>query len=848
LADIPKEKGHKMSIQKIVCFGMFALLLCTSLSVSGSHGDDSSFFINDLVRVDITQGFVRLPQDVEIAAASQGEWVDIIIPRYRLPELTALQLPYSVLIADMDAYDREMMGSYHTFAQIETILQDIATNYPSITSLYSIGTTYEGRTIWCLEISDNPGVDEGEPGVFFMGLHHAREWPSVEICLHIANNLTSGYGSNTTITNLVNNRRTWIVPCENPDGYYYCHDQGHDWRKNRKPYPPGIGVDLNRNYNGSTNGDIWGAWGSIGSGSVTHDQTDELYCGPGPSSELETQAISNFFAGHDICASISWHTYQEELYWAWGYTSSHTPDDTYMSAVGTQIAQRITRQSGSGTYTPKQAYGLYPTTADNVDWEYGYSHYVLGRTTFAYTIEACSSFHPSETYLDQVCKENCDGALYLLQEAQNIRDTVVPRVMPPKLDEIPNDPDGSYQVSWQEKNPSANPDFFQLDELNGLSISTDDAESGSGLWTLDGFTLSTSRYHSGSSSFKSRSINSDVCSMTTVSPIPITMGMTLSFWCWYSTENNFDDAFVEVSRDGRSYDILDIFTGSSGSWQYKEYDLSNYSDESVFIRFRYTTDQNTLQEGFYVDDITPVADFASITTLSSSITTHSYDITGKGNGTYYYRVNGHNSARGWCDFSTLERVVVALGNDSTPPVTTCILTGVLEGDVYVSDVTVTLTATDDSGVDYTKYKLDDGTWTTYIAPFVVSMNGNHTVRFYSVDTTGNTETEKSCNFTILQEVPSVTITIKGGLGVSATIKNTGTTDLSNLDWTLSLDGKLIFVGKTKSGTIDALAAGEEVTVKDFVLGFGKTGIGMNVGAANANASGTIILFFMIGVK
>ncbi|MFH1013332.1 MAG: M14 family zinc carboxypeptidase, partial [Thermoplasmatota archaeon] len=677
----------------------------------------------------------------------------------------------------------------------------------------------------------------------------AREWPGVEICLHIANNLTSLYGSNATITNLVNNRRIWIVPCVNPDGYYYCHDQGIDWRKNRKPYSGGIGVDLNRNYGGSSNGDPWGSWGNSFDDAATHNPSNEVYCGPSPFSEFETQAIRNIFLNNDICTSISWHTYSELVMWPWGYTPSYAPDRDYLMQVGQQIAQRITRQSGSGTYTPQQSCTLYPTTGDTAEWAYGYNQYVLGRTTFAYCIEACSTFHPSESYLNQICKENCEGALYLLQEAQTIQNTVVPRVIPPILDELPNDPDGNYRVSWEEQNPSANPDFFQLDELNGLSIKTDDAESGSSLWTLDGFALSTSRYHSGSSSFKSRYLNDDVSSMTTVYPIPITMGMNLSFWCWYNTETKYDYAFVEVSKDGRSYDFLDSFAGSSGSWLYKEYDLSNYTDESIFIRFRYATDSGTLQEGFYVDDITPVADFDTVTTLSSSITNHFYDITGKNNGTFYYQVKGHNSARGWCDFSTLEQIVVSLGNDTTPPVTTCTLAGVMEGDVYVSDVTVTLTATDDdSGVDYTKYKLDEGAWITYIAPFVVSTNGNHTVRFYSVDNSGNTETEKSSTFTIQQEVPPITITIKGGFGVSAIIKNTGTTALTNLSWTITLDGKNVFIGKTKTGAISTLAAGETVTVKDFVLGFGKTGINMNVGAAETSATGTVILFFMIGVK
>jgi hypothetical protein len=62
-----------------------------------------------------------------------------------------------------------------------------------------------------------------------------------------------------------------------------------------------------------------------------------------------------------------------------------------------------------------------------------------------------------------------------------------------------------------------------------------------------------------------------------------------------------------------------------------------------------------------------------------------------------------------------------------------------------------------------------------------------------------------------------------------------------------LDGKLIFVGKTKSGNIDELSVGESVTINDFVLGFGKTGIAMYVEAAEATATGTVLLFFVIGV-
>jgi len=79
-----------------------------------------------------------------------------------------------------------------------------------------------------------------------------------------------------------------------------------------------------------------------------------------------------------------------------------------------------------------------------------------------------------------------------------------------------------------------------------------------------------------------------VSSMSTIEPIKVNRGTDLSFWCWYEIDN-WDYAFVEVSRDARIYDIIDSFTGISKGWIYKTYSLKNYEDESIFIRFRYTT-------------------------------------------------------------------------------------------------------------------------------------------------------------------------------------------------------------------------------------------------------------------
>jgi len=90
------------------------------------------------------------------------------------------------------------------------------------------------------------------------------------------------------------------------------------------------------------------------------------------------------------------------------------------------------------------------------------------------------------------------------------------------------------------------------------------------------------------------------------------------------------------------------------------------------------------------------------------------------------------------------------------------------------------------------------------------------------------------------------ITITGGVGVTATIKNNGDTNLTNIPWSIALDGKLIFVGKSRQGTFD-LAAGQSKTVKDFVIGFGKTGITVEVANYTATKSGTAFVFFLLGI-
>jgi len=97
-------------------------------------------------------------------------------------------------------------------------------------------------------------------------------------------------------------------------------------------------------------------------------------------------------------------------------------------------------------------------------------------------------------------------------------------------------------------------------------------------------------------------------------------------------------------------------------------------------------------------------------------------------------------------------------------------------------------------------------------------------------------------------------TITGGFGVKASVKNTGDGAATNINWTITLDGKLVFLGKSSTGIIASLAAaGEEPIKAGFILGFGKTNIVVSATCnegktAEKTASGFVLGPFVLGVK
>ncbi|KXJ79140.1 hypothetical protein RP20_CCG002230 [Aedes albopictus] len=135
---------------------------------------------------------------------------------------------------------------HHNFTAMESMIHDLAGNYPSITRLYSIGKSVQQRDLWVMEITRNPGKHiPGKPEVKYIANMHGNEVVGREMLLLLAKYLCENYNRTERVTKLVNNTRLHILFSMNPDGYEISEMEDKDNLKGRSN---ANNVDLNRNF------------------------------------------------------------------------------------------------------------------------------------------------------------------------------------------------------------------------------------------------------------------------------------------------------------------------------------------------------------------------------------------------------------------------------------------------------------------------------------------------------------------------------------------------------------------------------------------------------------------------
>lgn len=108
---------------------------------------------------------------------------------------------------------------YYTNDGLYEISRKLAEAYPNLVKLESIGTSFEGRDIWLLTVTNHHNKPHRhKPGFWIDGNIHGNEIQGSEIALYTAWYLVELYGDNDFITRLMDEKVFYIAPTINPDG------------------------------------------------------------------------------------------------------------------------------------------------------------------------------------------------------------------------------------------------------------------------------------------------------------------------------------------------------------------------------------------------------------------------------------------------------------------------------------------------------------------------------------------------------------------------------------------------------------------------------------------------------
>ena len=609
---LKKIINRKLAYLKLIA----CLVLTISAVASGSKLVEVGMREPNDLRILMRNGF-------DITYLADGQMVEVVLhneaERIRLDDLG---FRYIVIHEDLEQFlarrlepNRDDMGGYMTLDEIEEEMINLSEDFPDIIGEpISFGETIEGRDIWAIKVSDFPEEDEeDEPEVLYTALLHAREVITPLILFGVIRTLAEGYEEDDRITELVDERQMWFIPCHNPDGYFHNEeiepDGGGMWRKNRRENEDGsIGVDLNRNF-----GDHWG-FDDIGSSPRGGDQT---YRGTAPFSEPETQAVREFINDHNFRFSIYFHSYSNLCLYPIGYDYLQPPDRDLFTAMSERMTVENNYLPGTGWEV------IYLTNGDSDDWLYASDEH---EKIYAYTMEVGSRddyFWPPLNRVEALVSENIETCLVVAEYADMPERVLRPPA--PTNVTLRIEGDGAPIIRWDVPEDDFNPPVSFKVKVRLPDDIFYDNDPNAGRWEMVNTSASRVSVHSGSHSYRLAMRTAPMAAFALKEEI--VAPETIYAWMNHNLSRNVGHfVALEVSYDGYDWEPLpgedteDLVmndhnlgpgvTGDSNGWYRTSWDLGDHEGNMLRLRFRhYAFGRHLNGELTYIDDIGPFREF-----------------------------------------------------------------------------------------------------------------------------------------------------------------------------------------------------------------------------------------------
>jgi murein tripeptide amidase MpaA len=260
------------------------------------------------------------------------------------------------------------LDEYHTYDDIQAWLKSLAQKYSDICEYIVIGRSYEGREMGAIKISGKNGSN-GKKAFWMDAGIHAREWITTATVNYMLAKTLEGYGSDDTITSMVDGLNIYYVPILNPDGYDYTWTKDRMQRKTMMPnscsaatpFEGRQGTDPNRNWDFH--------WGEAG---TSTDPCSDAYQGAAAADQPEVVAVQDFIREKDtFLGYINFHAYSQLWMSPWGWTSDKAKDFDVQNEAAGQAVAALEAVHGTKFDSGPISTTIYPASGSSADYTYG---------------------------------------------------------------------------------------------------------------------------------------------------------------------------------------------------------------------------------------------------------------------------------------------------------------------------------------------------------------------------------------------------------------------------------------------------------------------------------------------
>jgi len=339
---------------------LLAILMLFSINFAKAQKQPELYFCFPLQDRDAIHSITRqisiddYRNDTVWAYASMSEFVKFSQEGYNITVLPSPGYAPDVVMKDNIILTPMTTWNYYpTYTAYEGLMTGFQTSYPAICQVSTFATLASGRKLMVAKISDNVAANESEPEVFLTSSMHGDETTGYILMLHLIDYLLSNYGTNSEVTDLVNNLEIYINPLANPDGTY----AGGNTTVNGATRYNGNSIDLNRNY-------------------------PDFQAGQHPDGNAwqpETIAFMDFATQHHFIESVNFHGGAEVVNYPWDTWATLHADDIWWQYISREYADTVHLHAVNNYMTylnngVTNGYAWYQVTGGRQDYMNYYQH------------------------------------------------------------------------------------------------------------------------------------------------------------------------------------------------------------------------------------------------------------------------------------------------------------------------------------------------------------------------------------------------------------------------------------------------------------------------------------------